>query len=842
MKRRINRVCWSIAFLVGVLSSGPVAAAPPARGGQIPADETWTLADSPIVLTVDTTILPGVTVTVEAGVVVHLQQGALLIVQGSLVGAGTPSLPIAIIGAAEYFTYLEVTGSVVLSQAIIDVQVRPTMQGSLDFTDTTFEASAHVMNLGSGWLLSLERCTFNGSYVWLSGGTIRVKDTDVFDNFLSLSGGYAHLDNVSVTNAPQWGLQLVDFLQPVYLDNLSASNPGGPGLDLIAGSFFIGSGVQLQGNAYPVQLGGAGILPGSTLPTSGNANDYVKVEFASFGAWSTIWGDAGIPYAMTGGQYHSNALEILPGVTVLLEPNFTFWDDDEVVDARGTPESPVRFEQLVPGQTWQGLQAFHRFENCVIDGSQVGARFHSNSGPGYIDNCIIQNNDFGMQNHAEVRKTRFFGNAVGAWGNVWPLGLESETNPNAFAGNGDAVQEVSGLSVDARHNWWNHPSGPNSPDNPGGMGENVTGCCVATVPFLTAAPNFSDDPPMVLLHAGPRKENAGGAYSSFVDPGTTVIIAWESQDDVAVTGHRIEFYDSWLGTWTVVAELPGGQRSFEWLVPDIGSTSNSSVPKLRVVAIDSAGQEGWDEHRFFIPTGDEPGTLTITTDLSGSPFVIGETIGPLCFDSSGIDPYAVISAEISFDSDQRHEPLGSYFNDGCLGGPGAQGPTAPFVSTDTARFSLQVSSGQNRVQYFFSDYFTVRPDPRIGDAPPAVTMTSPSGGESFPGGGVVPIAWTASDDEELRHTDVQVSTDGGRTWQFIAEGLPPAVTSFDWQLPPSAGLPDVRVRVMVSDLRFQTSSDGGDVTFEVTPGSGGGLIFADGFESGDTSAWSSTVP
>jgi hypothetical protein len=145
----------------------------------------------------------------------------------------------------------------------------------------------------------------------------------------------------------------------------------------------------------------------------------------------------------------------------------------------------------------------------------------------------------------------------------------------------------------------------------------------------------------------------------------------------------------------------------------------------------------------------------------------------------------------------------------------------PFVSTDTARFRLANHSGQNRFKYTFSDYFTIRPDPRLGDAAPSVTMTSPSGGESFPGGGVVPIVWTATDDEGLRAVDIQVSTDGGRVWQYIAEDLPGTTTSFDWQLPPSAGLGDVRVRVMVSDLRFQTSSSGGNVTFSVTPGSGG---------------------
>jgi len=240
------------------------------------------------------------------------------------------------------------------------------------------------------------------------------------------------------------------------------------------------------------------------------------------------------------------------------------------------------------------------------------------------------------------------------------------------------------------------------------------------------------------------------------------------------------------------------------------------VPKLRVVAIDSAGQEGWDEHKYQIPSGDVPGTLTVTTDLGGSPFVMDEPIGDLC--AVGADHYDTVVWEVSFDGDRGHIPLGSTIGDGCL--QGFLSP-APFVSSDTVRYRVSMHRGQNRVSHFFSDYFTVRPDSSIGDAPPVVNMTSPVGGETFPGGGIVPILWTAIDDEELRSIDIQVSTDGARTWTFIAQDLPPLTTSFDWQLPPSAGLSDVRVRVMVRDLRFQTTSSGGDVTFAVSAGDGG---------------------
>jgi hypothetical protein len=803
---QIQRIATGLVVIAWLIGTG--------LAGSARADETWTLAESPIRITVDTTIAPGVTVTVEPGVAVELVQGARLFVEGSLVGAGTPSQPITFSGGAESFTYIQVPGSLVLSHAVMDVQVRPAMQGSLQFTGTTFDANSGMMNLGAGHFLSLDGCLFNGSFLWVGGGTILLKDTSFLNDFVQIGNSVLRMQNVSSSGSPSYGVSLHSFDQPVYVNDLSVSNAGGPGIDIVAGNFFFGDNVQLLGNEYPVQLGGAGILPGSTLPAGGNLNNEIKVEFASNGVWSMVWADPGIPYVMTGGQYHTGTLEILPGVTVLLEPNFTVWDDDSVVDARGLPGNPVRFLPLIPGQTWQGLQYFHRFENCIIEGGQAGARFHSGTYPGNIDNCIIRNNDFGMQNDARVRKTRFIDNVVGAWGNDFPQGLESSTNSNSFVGNGLAVDYVD-HSIDARFNWFGDPSGPSSPANPGGSGDAVDSG-VNVMPFLTAEPDFNDNPPVLRLLASPRRENAGMSYSSFIDPGTTVIVSWNVQDELAVTGHRVEFFNGWENAWSVVAELPGDQRSFEWVVPDVGFVNNSSSHRLRVIAIDAAGQEGWDEHDYFIPTGVEPGTLSVT-GMPPGPFLPGQSIGPLCWEAVGTDPYDMVDVELSYDGDQRHIPLGSGFADGCL----VLSPSAPFISSDTARIRVNTQGGQNRVNYFFSEYFTIRPDSRLGDTAPTVTLGAPLGGETFAGGGIVPIHWTATDDEGVRSIDIQISTDGGRTWHFIAEDLPATATSFDWQLPPSAGLPDVRARVMVSDLHFQTSTAGGEVSFSVTPGSGG---------------------
>jgi hypothetical protein len=101
-----------------------------------------------------------------------------------------------------------------------------------------------------------------------------------------------------------------------------------------------------------------------------------------------------------------------------------------------------------------------------------------------------------------------------------------------------------------------------------------------------------------------------------------------------------------------------------------------------------------------------------------------------------------------------------------------------------------------------------------------VSLTSPQTGQVFPAGGVVPISWTAADDEALRSFSILYSTDGGKMWITLTENLPPTATSYNWQLPPGTGFQDVRVRVVAFDKRFQNSSDGYNRSFRtngVTP-------------------------
>jgi hypothetical protein len=248
----------------------------------------------------------------------------------------------------------------------------------------------------------------------------------------------------------------------------------------------------------------------------------------------------------------------------------------------------------------------------------------------------------------------------------------------------------------------------------------------------------------------------------------------------------------------VASGLPATQRSSEWTVPEIGYAVTHLPQFLKVIAIDSAGQHGWDDMPLTISSNDLGASITINTDLAGQTFIAGHTLPEISY--SGSPGHGMAEAELVLEGD------GTCWD-------------RSLVSTDRARVAVRAATDSNRIEWFFAPgYFTIRHDPRLGLEPPAVTLLSPMGG-SFPGNGIVPISWTASAPEGLYAFDIQASYNGGRTWPLIAKDLPPNATSYQWQLPPiTSAIPDVRIRVVVRDKHFQNSA--ADAQIAITIGGG----------------------
>lgn len=797
---------------------------------------TWTLAGSPYEICQNITIPTTSTVIVEAGVQINFDADMQVIVLGTMDLQGQAAQRIFLQAPAVFPPIIDIDGGV-FDAAFSDFtgQVRINNGANVAIVDSGFQGPNGLL-----WaqelpttrpFISLERCTFESSSATISDAIIVLRD-NVFNNSACfLLRGFADVTATNDVTGGDFSVIREESVQPFFIDGVHASNNVTAGLILSGGNYRIGTSTVLQNNPFPIALQG-GLLPDSAIPLTGNTINAIDVGnggFAGRGRWSQF----DLPYRLTqpSTDLPGGNLTIDPGVIV--EANnpdaaLLFRSTRHSV-LKGLPDNPIVFRGL-NGQLWEGL-AFAtnsttgcHLEYCNVENAHFGVVSTDNWL--YVDSCHFSNNVVGANMNTfgaiTFAKTRFITNGSGVSFDVEgsPF-LNSPLTPNSFEDNGAGIDAFSvGSSADARNCWWNDPTGPTTPRNPGGQGDSIVGVGEPGVqfsPFLTSPPDFNNTPPvtrmigpgLTQLYASPDLQ----IPDFLLDQGTKYIVRWTAQDDENIVSQRIDFSPD--GHFpdrftTLVGDIPGSARSWEITIPNPGFAASNQPQFLKVISTDASGQEGFDEMPVLVPSGDITGELTITTDLAGQTFTGGEPIPDM--DWTGSVNGGIITPVVVLDSD------GAGISGLNISGHGVFFQNFPFVSTDRARLALQVRNNSNDVKWFFADgYFSIRHDQRLGFEPPAIDLQSPVGGESFPGGSTVPVSWTATASEGLRSFDVQGSYDAGRTWHLIVTDLPSAASNYDWQLPPSSGIADVRVRVVARDQRFQNSSSTSG-PFSITPG------------------------
>jgi hypothetical protein len=797
---------------------------------------TWTLAGSPYEICQNITIPSTSTVIVEAGVQVNFDPDLQVVLLGTMQLQGQAAQRIVLQAPAVFPPIIDIDGGIFdASFSDFTGQVRVQNGANVALSDCQFLGSNGIF-----WaqelpttrpFIRIERCTFDSSSATISDA-ITVLTDNVFNSATCfLLRGFADVTATNTFTNGSFSVTREESFQPFYINGIHASNSTIAGLVLSGGNYSVGIDTVLQNNPYPVALEG-GLLPESAIPLTGNTINAVNVGnggFAGRGRWSEI----SLPYRLT------LPTTDLPGGDLTIDPGVIVeaTDPDAALRFRSTrhsvlkglPDIPITFRGL-NGLSWVGL-LFHvnsttgcRLEYCTVEDAEFGVISTDNWL--YVDSCQFTNNAVGanMNTFGSITfaKTRFITNSNGV--SLDALGspfLNSPFTPNSFEGNGAGVDAFdAAASADARNCWWNDPTGPTTPRNPGGQGDSIIGPGEPNVqfdPFLTSPPDFDNTPPvtrmigpgLTQLYASPDHQ----IPDFLLDQGTKYIVRWTAEDDDAIVSQRIDFSPD--GHFpdrfsTLVSNIPASARSWEITIPNPGFAGSNEPQFLKVVTTDASGQEGFDEAPVLVPSGNITGTLTITTDLSGQTFTAGEPIPEI--DWTGSVNGGTITPVMVLESDGagvQGLDLG--------GGHGVFTQNFPFVSTDRARLALQVRNNSNDVKWFFAaGYFSIRHDSRLGFQPPAVDLESPVGGESFPGGSIVPISWTATASEGLRSFDIQGSYDSGRIWHLIVRDLPSTAISYDWQLPPSSGIPDVRLRVIARDLRFQNSSSTSGA-FSITP-------------------------
>lgn len=784
---------------------------------------SWTPAMNPLYIQGGTVLIPAEsTVIVQPGVHVHVLTNSSLRVEGTLRAIGSASNPITFDAVAAYPPMIEVEGGT-LDTAFTQLggQVHPLANGTLLIADTTFNGPSGGVfaDLYSGTGFGrFERVTFDNSEFTITNYTLLLRDITLNNSTSRFYHDYPFMTNITADGK---GIGVEGVRQGTRLDTIVVRNVTSPpagqggttgyGLGLSGGNFLIGPNVTLTNNTYPVQLVSGGILPGSVLPATGNINNLIYVPGLDHGAPSTIWADAGLPYFIPDFYaQHGGSLKILEGARVKIAADVGMSGDPSYIGVYGTEERPVTFEQASPGSSWGTLEHFYRFRHAIIDGAMIGADFPAHLGWGFMDSSIVRNcSDLGVFDAAIIKKTLFQNNATAASVLFAQIDLSGDTNPNGFEGNNVGVT----VAGNARHNWWGSPSGPTAAGNPAGTGDSADPG-VPYLPFRSTRPDFSDAPPIVDLEP----------HSFMARPGKKFVLTWKAHDDGSILSQRVlmstdgDVVQGNLSEPVIVLadNLPATQHSIEFTMPEPVSRF-FGAGNIRVEATDNAGQIGWDDLHIYAES-DEPGKLVLTSPLPAVTLA-GADLGPVCWQPQDINPVGgMIEAYLLLESSGEYKNISAVTTyNTCLSG----NLTAPFVSTDRARIVLSLFTGAGVAQpeYYYGPAFSIRPDTRVEDAPPTVTMTSPAPGIVVGGGTTLPIRWTAQDDDSVRVIHIQASMDGGRTWSFLARDLPGSSVAYDWHVPPSTGNPDVRVKVVAVDGRFQDSSDGSERSFSILAGS-----------------------
>ncbi|QDU69764.1 choice-of-anchor J domain-containing protein [Engelhardtia mirabilis] len=808
--------CSAVSFVaVDELHVGP-ATAPPCNAPPTPVvgqTTVWPASGSPYELCTEIVIPAGATVAVEPGVHIELGDHSL-IVEGRLEGFAAGAAPISLHSDKLAPYAMTIAGEVELEGAVLDLPIAMSEVGSrlvlrhstLDTRDagqlsqdddgpTAYDHVLPVVLLQD--VLVLDDGV--GTAMYLPQAQTFLQDVTC-DRGLIWCGGYVYADGVTVHDSPTDGLRLASP-DGVYVDGLTVLDAAGAGVVLTGYACGLGPDVTILGCDYPIAA--AGLHFDANVPQAGND---VNAVYALGGGY---WPNLGLPWHAT---VSMGGMVIEPGTTVLSGPGTKLSPGR----AQGTPTQPITFGALDPTSTWGGLYVSARvLANLVVEDADFGIQtVQSNL---WVWNTIVRGCEIGMIATSGgvlvARSTTVEGNQIGVkTTNAGGANFSSPDSPNVVAGNVVGMVAEDPSSDVMEWIWWGDASGPQQPDNPGGAGDSVEGSGaddVDVLPFLTAPPAAPDLPPVIRLVGHQGKAQINGLT---LDPGDHVFIEWESFDDHQVAEHRIYYspISQHPSTWSLIDVLPGDQTTYDYVAPDVGLFNSS--PYFIVEAVDDAGQRTMDSVGLVIlDNADEPTEGVVSPDHAGESFAPGVRIDApgWAYTTPGIiegDP----ELWVIMDATETWIPLGST----------ELWCDLPITSTDRARFGIVKKSTTNRQKWMFGDYFSVRPDALIADAPPTVTLTSPASGQAWVGGSDVTITWLASDDEGLRAFNLQASTDGGKRWRTFARDLPPTQTSYTWTLPPTQGLDDVRLRVVAFDLRNQNSSSDLVPGIDVLPGQG----------------------
>ncbi len=433
--------------------------------GTISTSTTWTLANSPYVVTGDIkvqgsgspvlTIQPGVTVKFNQNVNFFVGANAA----GGLQAVGTSSQPITFTAngstTAGYWRGIQL------------------MSGTLSSGQIAYATVSYGGVSASSGGISITSCSPTISNVTAQSNA---------NSGISVLSGAPTISNSTLSGNP-WGLGIVGGTPT--LSNVTVSGSTAGGIYLASPAVASLQTVTITGNTgYAISQDAATSLGTvSNVTATSNTNNAIELRGTTAGI-SATWQNIGLPYIVTGDIRIQGAasptVTIQPGVTLKFNQNVNFFVGANAAGgllAVGTSTQPITF--TANGSTtagyWKGIQLF----SGSLSTSQLAYVTVSYGGVANSWGGIHVLRTITLLDHLTLTSNKYAGVSLN--------GCLTSVSNSGFSGN-DAglVNQTPANVVVARLNWWNAASGP-SGSGPGSGQSISTGATYE--PWLASAPS-----------------------------------------------------------------------------------------------------------------------------------------------------------------------------------------------------------------------------------------------------------------------------------------------------------------------------------------------------------------
>jgi WD40 repeat protein len=205
------------------------------------------------------------------------------------------------------------------------------------------------------------------------------------------------------------------------------------------------------------------------------------------------------------------------------------------------------------------------------------------------------------------------------------------------------------------------------------------------------------------------------------------------------------------------------------------NADGSSLRRIRAGGVQQNSAHDWS----FWPTGYIPGNLPPEVRLlapdGGERLRPGETF-TIRWDAA--DDGSVASIDLHWRNDDGRWPIAL----GLDGGQSSYDWTVPDQPSHlNAHVEITVHDAAGQQAYHESKYpFTIAGE---GDPYAMVEITYPEGGEEFHEGEIVPITWVFDSYWTETSYSLEISWDGGKTFEYIDSAVPAGTRVYDWTAP-----------------------------------------------------------